>query len=221
MTAIDLKPHSVILFQGDSITDAGRNRTKIGPNSPTGLGNGYPRLIMDRLLGERPDDDLQFYNRGISGDRLQDLVHRWEGDTLRLLPDMLSILIGINDTWNYLYLGMGASPEEFLEIYRRLLRDTRQRLPSVRLILCEPFALVTGEVTAEWGEDLSRRQSAVKELAHEFDAVLVPFQNALDRGVSEGIPPRQLLDDGVHPTARGHRLLADCWLEEVVGLLMK
>lgn len=217
MSLSGINPHSVILFQGDSITDAGRSRMSTGVNSPDGMGFGYPRLVMERLLDDYPDQGLQFYNRGISGDRIQDLLPRWPQDTLRLKPDLISILIGVNDTWNYLYLGLGSSPEGYLRIYRQLLDQTRANLPGTSLVLCEPFALITGEVTEEWGEDLSARQSIVKELAGEYHALFVPFQSAVDQAVSAGAPPQQLLDDGVHPTERGHRLLADCWLDSVLG----
>ena len=215
MTGDIIKPHSVILFQGNSITDVGRSRATIGPNSPEGLGSGYPRLIADRLQILYPDQHLQIYNRGVSGDRIQDLSRRWVKDTLRLMPDLLSILIGINDTWNYLSLGIGASPEGFLNIYQKILEDTRQRLSDVELVLCEPFLLVTGEVTDKWLEDISQRQSSVSKLAREFGAVYVPFQSALDQEVDRGIPPQHLLDDGVHPTMKGHQLLADCWCTAV------
>lgn len=215
MPAVNFNPHSVILFQGDSITDAGRSRTSIGPNSPQGMGTGYPRLIADSLLNRTPDRYLQIYNRGISGDRIQDLARRWEGDTLQLMPDVLSVLIGVNDTWNYLFLGIGSSPEGFHNIYHKLLEGTRQRLPDIRLILCEPFLLVTGQVTDDWLEDLSHRQSSVFELAREFEAVFIPFQTALDQEVAAGTPPHQLLDDGVHPTQKGHQVLADCWVDTV------
>ncbi len=220
MTEATIKPHSVLLFQGNSITDAGRNRNSVGPNTSQGLGSGYPRLITDHLLNRFPDQHLQIYNRGISGDRIQDLSRRWERDTLQLMPDILSILIGVNDTWNYLYLGIGSSPEGFQNIYHKLLDDTRLRLPEIELILCEPFLLVTGQVTDEWLGDISHRQASISDLAREFDAVYVPFQSALEQEVAGGTPPHQLLDDGVHPTNKGHQVLADCWLE-AVGLNKK
>jgi lysophospholipase L1-like esterase len=212
-----IKTHSVILFQGDSITDAGRSRMSVGPNSSQGMGFGYPKMAMDQLLERFPDQDLQIFNRGVSGNRIQDLARRWAQDTLALGPDLLSVLIGVNDTWNYLYLGMGSSPENYQHIYQQLLEDTRAKLPEVILVLCEPFALLTGEVTEEWDEDISRRQRYVQDLAEEFGALFVPFQSALNNAVSTGVPAHQLLDDGVHPTERGHRLLADCWLTTVVG----
>ena len=212
----ELKSHSIILFQGDSITDAGRSRFTIGPNSPQGMGTGYPRLIADCLLNTSPDQSYQFYNRGVSGDRIQDLAQRWEHDSLRLVPDLISTLIGVNDTWNYLNTGLGSDPEVFKEIYRQMLNDTRGLLPDISLVICEPFVLLTGEVTEEWIEDISKRQSYVRELAGEFDGILVPFQSALDAS-NKNIPAHRLLEDGVHPTHQGHQVLADCWLDTVVG----
>lgn len=217
MPLLKLNSHQVILFQGNSITDAGRSRMSVGSNSPDGMGHGYPRLIMDRLMESNTGQDLQFYNRGVSGDRIQDLARRWSHDSLRLRPDLISILIGVNDTMNYLYLGMGSSPEDFQQIYRQLMEETKAVLPNTALALCEPFVLLTGEVTDEWANDISQRQRYIQELAEEFQTFYIPFQSALDKAVAEGVPPGQLLEDGVHPTARGHRLLADFWMESVLS----
>ena len=211
-----IKPNNIILFQGDSITDAGRSRMAVGPNSGNSLGFGYPRMIADRLLAENQYQHLRFYNRGISGDRIRDMKYRWERDTFQLLPDLISILIGVNDTWNYLFSGMGTSPGEYRTGYQDLLRDTRSRLPDVQLVLCEPFILITGEVSNEWAEDLTLRQAAVQDLVCEFGGIFVPFQSALDNATGQ-IPAGQLLEDGVHPTEQGHRVLADCWMKTVLG----
>jgi len=216
MSKRGIKAHSTVLFQGDSITDAGRSRMSVGSNSPDGMGFGYPRLIMDRILESNPDQGLQFFNRGVSGDRIQGMARRWTHDTLRLNPDLISVLIGVNDTWNYIYMGMGVSPESFQQVYRQLLEQTRVKLPHTTFILCEPFVLLTGEVSQEWDDDISQRQRYVQELAEEYKAVYIPFQSALDKAVSEGVPAHQLLEDGVHPTERGHRLLADFWIESVL-----
>ena len=211
-----IKPHSVILFQGDSITDTGRNRRSVGPNSPDGLGFGYPRLIANFLLEKHQDDHLQIYNRGVSGDRIRDLAGRWEKDSLRLLPDIISLLIGVNDTWNHLFMCLGSDPGEYQRIYQKLLLDTRRELPGSLFVLCEPFVLITGEVSEEWLNDINQRQEITRALARDFDGVLVPFQSALDKK-AESVSPHALLDDGVHPTDLGHRVLADCWIKEVLG----
>jgi lysophospholipase L1-like esterase len=217
MPLLDFNNREVILFQGDSITDAGRSRMASGSNSPDGMGFGYPRVIMDHVLAEYPDQGFRFFNRGISGNRIQDLARRWNQDALHLQPDLISILIGVNDTWNYLLMGLGSSPEGYRRIYWQLLQDTRSELPNISLVLCEPFMLLTGEVTEEWDEDIAQRQDCVQKLAAEFDAIYVPFQAALNNAASNGVPAHQLLEDGVHPTQRGHRLLADCWIKNVLG----
>lgn len=214
--SITMKPHSVILFQGDSITDVGRSRRANGPNNPDGLGDGYPHLISKYLLESYPDHYLQIYNRGVSGDRIRDLAHRWKNDSLRLLPNIISLLIGVNDTWNYLFMGMGSDPKDYQGVYRKLLQDTRQFQPDTLLILCEPFVLITGEVSEEWMNDINERQDITRGLAQEYDGVSVPFQSALDKA-AENISPHKLLEDGVHPTALGHSVLADCWIEAVLG----
>jgi acyl-CoA thioesterase I len=216
MSRLEIKPHNVILFQGDSITDAGRSRQTIGPNNPDGLGYGYPRLITEQLLAKFPDHFLQIYNRGVSGDQIRDLSRRWQNDSLRLLPDIISILIGVNDTWNYLYLGQGSDPNDYQKVYREILQDTRQQLPDTRFVLCEPFVLITGEVSGEWLNDISKRQQITRELARDFNGVIVPFQSTLDTAAKD-ISPSELLEDGVHPTDLGHNILADCWIEAVLG----
>jgi lysophospholipase L1-like esterase len=216
MSSSFIKPNSVILFQGDSITDAGRDRLSIRSNNQHGLGFGYPYLIADQLLKTFPDQNLQIYNRGISGDRIRDMAQRWDKDCIRLAPDLLSILIGVNDTWNYLYMGMGSSPAEYHRVYQELLFETHQAFPEIRFVLCEPFVLITGEVNDEWMDDVLQRQKSVLELAKEFQGVYVPFQSALDEALKK-VPAHRLLDDGVHPTEQGHRVLAECWLKAVTG----
>jgi len=213
---LPFKPHSVILFQGDSITDAGRTRSSIGPNSPDGFGFGYIRKITDELLENYPEQYLQLYNRGVSGDLIRDMESRWERDSLRLLPDLISILIGVNDTWNQVMLGMGSDPEQYQGVFHKILTETRKSLPDTQLVLCEPFLLITGEVTREWSADITRRQGFVRDLAEEFNAVFVPFQSALDQAAQQ-VSAGQLLEDGVHPTNRGHQVLADCWMKTVLG----
>jgi lysophospholipase L1-like esterase len=210
------KTHNVILFQGNSITAAGRDYWHVGPNSGEGLGAGYVQKIADQILKDQPEDYLQIYNRGISGNQIRDLVQRWEMDSLRLLPDIISILIGVNDTWNYVLLGMGSDQKTYQKLYKNILNDSRQVLPDVQFILCEPFILLTGEVNEDWMKDISQRQEIVRSLAEEYAGVFVPFQEALDQE-SKQTPAHQLLHDGVHPTDRGHQLLADCWLKTVLG----
>ena len=208
--------NSTLLFQGDSITDASRNRDILDPNVPSALGAGYVNLLAAHLLHTRPADNLRIFNRGIAGHRVVDLYARWKVDAIALRPDVLSILIGINDTWHEFMSGNGVEPERYETIYRLLLEYTREQLPNVQLVLCEPFYLPTGVIQDDWIPDIEARQQIVRRFAAEFDAVFVPFQAALDEAQSHA-PPTHWAADGVHPTPAGHRVLANCWCEAVMG----
>lgn len=208
--------NSTILFQGDSITDTSRNRNVGDANVSSALGGGYVKLLAAHLLHARPTDNLRIYNRGVSGNRVVDLYARWKVDAVALRPDVISILIGINDTWHEFMHGNGVEPARYEAVYRLLLNYTRDELPSVQLVLCEPFYLPTGVIQGEWIPDIQARQQIVRDLASEFDVTFVPFQAALDTAQSHA-PPAHWADDGVHPTPAGHRVLANCWHETVLG----
>ena len=210
-----IKPNSTLLFQGDSITDTGRNREIAQPNVGSALGTGYANLIAAQLLAERSTDDLKIYNRGISGNRVVDLYARWRVDAINLQPDLISILIGVNDTWHGFMYNNGVETERYATVYRLLLEYTRQQLPSVQLVLCEPFVLPCGVVTEGWVAEMDQRREIVRQLAGEFGAIFVPFQSILNDALRQA-PPDYWAADGVHPTPAGHRLLADGWLQQVL-----
>ena len=127
----------MVLFQGDSITDAGRNREQEQANNPWGFGVGYVNHIASWLLEEMPGKDLQIYNRGISGNKVYQLAERWEKDCLDLRPDLLSILIGVNDYWHLRNGVYEGTPEIYEQDYRSLLTLTREALPDIKLVICE------------------------------------------------------------------------------------
>ena len=208
-----------VLFQGDSITDAARSRdAQLPPN--VSLGMGYPLLIAARALSRLPEKQLKFINRGISGNRVVDLYARWKSDALNLKPDLISILIGVNDTWHEFGSANGVELDRFEQVYRMLLTWTSKVLPNSRLVLCEPFVLQVGVVLPEWVPDINARRMAVKALAKEFNAVFVPFQETFDAAVKRA-PAAYWLADGVHPTPAGHAIMADAWLEAAGNLLGK
>ncbi len=203
----------IILFQGDSVTDCGRSRETDQPD--TALGGGYPTLCAARLLADHPAGEVAIYNRGISGNRVVDLYARWKIDALNLRPDLLSILIGVNDTWHEFSYHNGVELDRYVMVYRMLLDWTKQVLPATRLVLCEPFVLECGAVTPEFAADIAPRRDAVRKLAAEYGAVFVPFQQVVTEGARRAGSPERVLADGVHPTLLGHQLLADAWLREV------
>ncbi len=209
--------NSTVLFQGDSITDCSRNRDKdAGPNSRFNLGQGYAFLAAAELLGSRPGDGLRFFNRGISGNRIVDLYTRILSDIINLKPDILSILIGVNDTWHGKHDSNGVSVPKYGRVYRELLSEVRAALPHVKFVLCEPFVLRCGVVGDDWLDEINERRGVVAELSREFDAVLVPFQSLFDMAVKMA-PPEYWAADGVHPSPAGHHLMAKCWLEKTAG----
>ncbi|MEO8206442.1 MAG: SGNH/GDSL hydrolase family protein [Chthoniobacterales bacterium] len=210
-----ISANQTILFQGDSITDAGRNFEYKAVNTIEGFGLGYAGLIAAELLASRPADNLKFLNRGISGHRVTDLLARWRVDAINLKPDVLSILIGVNDTWHKFAYNNGCDLELYEKAYRLLLETTRKELPNTRLILCEAFAFPRGPVTHEWIAELKLRSAIVQKLAKETNAVFVPFQQLFD-SLLEQAPMEYWLPDGVHPSPAGHFLMAEFWKKHVL-----
>ncbi len=199
---------SRILFQGDSITDGNRGRSS-DPNHI--LGHGYQFLIAARYCESLAERHLVFLNRGISGNKVSDLARRWQKDTLELKPDLLSILIGIND------LNAGVSAEDYERQYDQLLTDTRQALPGVKLVLCEPFGLPVGHFQSDWDKhraDLAIRREIVGRLAAKYHAPVVHFQKAFDEALRRA-PAEYWIWDGIHPTFPGHQLMAEEWIRTV------
>jgi lysophospholipase L1-like esterase len=208
-----------ILFQGDSITDAGRDRGSRQRNDPVAMGRGYAYLAMCRLLADRPGSGLCVYNRGISGNRVPDLSARWSDDCVALQPDVLSILIGVNDLWHKMEGRSSGTVAEYESGYAELLEQTRRALPKTALVLCEPFALRCGAVTERWFPEFDERRAVAARLAQRSGAAFVPFQDIFERAVLAGAPPEYWAADGVHPTPQGHQLMADAWLAAVRPLL--
>ena len=211
-----IEPGAVILFQGDSITDAGRDRDVADPNSPKGLGKGYAFLAASALLVDRPDDGLKILNRGISGNKVFQLAERWQADCLDLKPDVLSILIGVNDFAHMLKKDYDGTVETYETDYRALVKRTTDALPEVKLVICEPFVLLCGAVNDTWLPEFTKYCAAAKRVADEAGAVFVPFQTMFDEA-SKIAPPERWAADGVHPTPDGAALMAHAWRRAVGG----
>ncbi len=207
----------VILFQGDSITDAGRKKDPTPtPNDQPALGNGYAWLAAAELLVDRPQAGLKVYNRGISGNKVYQLAERWQADCLDLKPNVLSILIGVNDIWHTLNGNYNGTVEKYENDYRALLERTVKALPKVKLVICEPFVLRCGAVNDKWFPEFDRYRAAAKNVARAFRAKFLPFQTMFDEAVKYA-PPAHWAADGVHPTSAGASLMAYNWLRTVAG----
>ena len=196
-------PNARILFQGDSITDGNRGRNT-DPNHI--LGHGYVFVIAARHGAAFPEAKLDFINRGISGNTVLELTQRWKQDTLDLKPDVLSILIGVNDSSRSIPL------ESYEQAYDKLITDAKAANPKLKLVLCEPFLKPTGTLDA----DIVKRQEIVARLAKKHGAALVQFQRVFDAAAKRA-PADYWIWDRVHPTYRGHQLMADEWERVVRG----
>lgn len=206
-----IKDNSIVLFQGDSVTDAGRNYDVLGD-----LGTGYPMMIASAFTAMYPEKKVAFINKGISGNRVKDLEARWGKDCVELRPSVVSILIGINDTWRRFDDSKDpTSAQDFENTYRRILTEVKEKT-GAHIILLEPFVLPVMEGQETWREDLDPKIQAVRKLAREFKALLIPmdgiFAVASTKACSE-----LWCGDGVHPTSTGHALIAKTWIDTVIG----
>lgn len=218
---MQLNPDDIVLFQGDSITDAGRLKDDPQPNDAPSLGNGYARLAAARLLADVPG--VTVHNRGVSGNRVTDMRDRWQADGLDLKPTVVSILIGVNDTWHGVAKGTpdnGVGLDEFDRVYRKLLDDTKAKLsggPGVKLVICEPFTTEAGAVLEmNFHPDIDERANLVRMIANDYADVFVPFQSVFDEACKHA-GPDYWAGDGVHPTLAGHQCMADAWIKAVQG----
>lgn len=206
-----IRPNERILFQGDSITNAFRKPEEVC--NAYQLGSGYAMMVAAQLLAARPHDNLRFDNRGVSGEGIKGLAARWQSDCLDLHPDLLSILVGINDA-GATRQSPSVSIAEYEEQYRELLQQTRIALPAVRLVLCEPFVLRVGDVKDRAVDDVAARGAVVRRLAAETGEVVVPLQSVFADALQHA-PASYWSFDGIHPNAQGHWLIAQAWLQAV------
>lgn len=190
-----------ILLTGDSITDAGRDRSDL-----SSWGSGYAALIGEALAGET------VINTGISGNRVVDLQARWDADVLAHSPAVLSIMIGINDTWRRYDSDNPTSAEVYESGYRDIITRA-QRAGIGQILLVEPFLLPVTDEQWAWREDLDPKIQAVRRLAAELGTRYVATDGPLAQRAAT-VGAAALAHDGVHPTPEGHRFLADLWLAE-------
>lgn len=193
------------LFQGDSITDVGRDR-----NNDANLGLGYP-LLFAAEYGKKYPEQYNFINRGISGNRIVDIYARIKSDIINLAPDYMSILIGINDVWHEIGNHNGVDAAKFEKIYSMLIEEVKEALPNIKIFLLEPFVLRAAATDENWDyfhRETLLRAAAVKRLAEKYDLVFIPLQAEFDK-VSENTENSFWLADGVHPTPAGHKLIEE------------
>ncbi len=196
-----------VLFFGDSITDALRQR-----DNDYFLGNGYVTIASGNIGYEYPGQ-YEFINRGISGNRIVDLYERIKVDCINLKPDIITIFIGVNDVLHEAAHKNGVSSEKFYKIYKMLLEEIKEELPDVKIILIEPFVYKDPETEYALSFILSevpKRAEMVRKLSREFDVPCILIKDALDKKIREA-NQKYYIRDGVHPTVMGHGIIAKEW----------
>ena len=189
-----------------------RSRTARGRGTDPNhiLGHSYVFLIAAKFGASAPELGLDFMNRGVGGNTVLDLEKRWRNDTLDLRPELLSVLIGVNDNKRVPF-------DEYERVYDKLITEAKAANPGVKLVLCEPFGLPVGARKAtweEWNDGLTKRRAIVAKLAKAHGAALVRFQRAFDEAARRA-PAEHWIWDGVHPTYSGHQIMADEWVRTV------
>lgn len=215
-----LKENATIVFQGDSITDTGRNLMGMQYDS---FGQGYVFNLVGEISTKFARKKYRFYNTGISGNTVFDLYARWQRDTIAYIPDLISILVGVNDVGNDARdVSTVKLKDRFEKAYRLIIEETLDVLPSVKFVLLEPFVL-QGNWEMEGRipyieiikNSIPAKQAIVSQLAGEYKCIYVPLQERFNEAARITASSEYWLQDGVHPTCAGHRLIADAWLEEV------
>ena len=201
-----------ILFQGDSVTDAGRDRS-----NPADLGEGYPKFASAMIQDSYPDDDFEFVDLGISGNRTEHLVARLESDFIEIQPDIVSIMIGINDVWHHYSHAIETTDEEFEENYRTVLDALKSRT-NARILMIQPFLLETVDPAKQvLCEELARKQAIIKRLADEYADAYLPLDEILHQEVD--VEPAEYSRDGVHPTPDGACRIGEAYLGAIAPLI--
>ncbi len=200
-----------IVFQGDSITDGDRRK-----NSLYDLGPGYPHFAADAICRRFPKTQFEFFNRGVSGDRIELLDRRWQKDAIDLQPDILSILIGINDTWQYAETRQWETAEHYENCYRRLLTELKEKT-NAKILILEQYLLPTGPFS-DFREDVNPKILSTRKIARELADAYVPLDGLL-AAACIGRDPSELSNDGIHPTEAGARLIAAHYVEAITPLI--
>lgn len=198
-----------ILFQGDSITDAMRSY-----ESDAFCGVGYPTLVASELGYEAPGE-YEFINRGISGNRSVDLLARIKRDIINIEPDVMSILIGVNDVWHELAEGNGVDTKTYEVYYRLLIEQIKKALPNTRIMILEPFLLKGSATEGKWDtfrSEVEKRAEVSRRIADDYGLEFIPLMDKFDEAAKLADTGVWLLD-GVHPTSAGHELIAREWVK--------
>ncbi len=210
------KDGATVLFQGDSVTDCGRNRDADAAY-PENMGEGYAKAFKDIYDTLFPDNNVTFVNKGVSGDRVRDLIARYDADFKAINPDFVSIMIGINDTWRGYDSDDFCSPERFEQEYDLLLSKIKSDFPNAKILIIEQFALVN-HPERHWNEDLSPKREITRKMAEKYADYFIPMHDILNNASDNEFPMSVLSADGVHPAPVGHSYIA-AEILKVLGII--
>jgi len=216
---VDAIPEGLtILFQGDSITDGGRRKDRYYANDSGGMGGGYVSMLVGDLLKTYPNKGFNIYNRGISGHKVFQLANRWNEDCLQLKPDVLSLMIGVNDFWHTLTHNYKGTIKVYKNDLIALLDRTMQENPDLKMIIGEPFAVKRGTAVADFFDGtFDEYRHASREVAEQFGAAFLPYHSIFEEAAVIG-GPQHWCPDGVHPSLAGCALMADEWMKAFENL---
>ena len=201
-----------ILFQGDSITDAGRDKRNFHD-----LGNGYPKYAAELIRQANPTLDVEFINLGISGNRTDQLFDRMHDDIIALQPDVVSILIGINDVWHRHSHRIETTDEQITANYRAILSRIKAQT-NARIMILSPF-LLDNEEKESWRPEVESIDAIVRALADEFADVYLPLDEHFAKALPVQPEPCHYSNDGVHPNPNGAAYIGGLYAEAIAPLL--
>ena len=220
-----------VLFIGDSITDGAWGNSKVWNATSEErdqqdmnhiYGHGYMMITASHYQASYPEEDWMFWNRGISGNTLEDLAGRWQKDVLALQPDVVSILVGTNDVEQAMNEHRTIDPDVWGAKLRSLLDETLQQNPQTRFVLCTPFVAKAGwrgesESYEERQQMISSLVNVIQEISKEYHATLVPFNRLVRKTISASpkLPVSYWIWDGIHPTPAMHYKMAEMWMKMV------
>ena len=202
-----------IVFQGDSITDAGRDKRNYHQ-----LGAGYPKFAAENIRADFPDADIEFINLGISGNRTDQLFDRLYPDAIAFDPDIVSILIGINDVWHRHGTTQIATTDAQIETNYRAILERLKNETHAKIVMLAPF-LLDDEAKESWRGEVDRVIAIVRKLADEFADVYIPLDLLFEEALKVQPEPKFYSADGVHPNDNGRAFIGKHYAEAVRSLI--
>lgn len=202
-----LKDKDTIVFAGDSVTDADKSVTS------DGLGNGYVKLVHDALIAFCPEREFRVINAGVNGNTSRDLLARWQKDVVEKKPDVLFLMIGINDVWRHFDYKHPSVRFISKEEYRNNLQDICEQISGVRDFYLLPPYYMERNRNDEMRRMTEEYAKIAVEVADRYGAITLNVQASFDDYMQHR-SGQSISWDRVHPGAIGSLILARSILKE-------